>query len=127
VSIVGRTSDVYEPIDPCNGLKFEGTYKREDWQDEISSKAGITFSRAGTFVDESFLSGAISTWWWADRGLVEAKFAPGRGNYRLVSNSLVLLYADGRKVRANFHLADQATKDNVTGFVISTRRFVRVK
>lgn len=125
--LIGRTSDVYEPLDPCNGLRLESTYKREDWQDEISSKAGITFSRDGTFVDDGFLAGAISTWWWADRGMVEAKFAPGRGNYRLVGNSLVLFYADGRKVRANFHLADQATKDNVTGFVISTRRFVKVK
>jgi hypothetical protein len=41
--------------------------------------------------------------------------------------SLVLLYGDGRKVRANFHLADQATRDTVTAFVVSTRRFVRVK
>jgi len=125
--VIGRTSDVYEPLDPCNGLRLEGTYKREDWQDEISSKAGITFSRDGTFVDEGFLAGAISTWWWADRGLVEAKFAPGCGNYHLVSNSLVLLYGDGRKVRVNFQLADEATKDSVTGFLISTRRFVKVK
>jgi len=58
---------------------------------------------------------------------VEAKFSPGRGTYRVGSNSLVLLYADGRKVRANFHLADHATKDNVTGFIISTRRFVKVE
>jgi len=78
-------------------------------------------------VDEGFLAGAISTWWWADRGMVEVKFVPGRGDYCLVSNSLVLLYADGRKVRANFQLADQATKDSVTGFLISTRPFVKVK
>jgi len=102
-------------------------FYRADWQEEISVKQGITFSRDGTFTDEGFLSGAISTWWWADRGLVNAEFPPGKGTYRVVSNSLVLLYADGRKVRANFHLADPATKDNVTGFIISTRRFVKVK
>lgn len=125
--LIKRETDVYELLDPCNGLKLEGTYKREDWQEEISPKEGITFSRDGSFVDEGFLGGAITTWWWADRGLVDAKFSPGKGSYRVVSNSLVLLYADGRKVRANFHLADHATKDNVTGFLISTRRFVKVK
>jgi hypothetical protein len=125
--LIGRDSDAYELLAPCNGLTLEGTYKREDWQEPISSREGITFSRDGTFVDEGFLGGAITTWWWADRGLVDATFPPGRGTYRVVSNSLVLLYTDGRKVRANFHLADQATKDNVTGFVISTRRFLKVK
>jgi hypothetical protein len=125
--LIGRDSDAYDLLAPCNGLALEGTYRREDWQDEISPKEGITFSRDGTFVDEGFLGGAITTWWWADRGLVDAKFPPGNGTYRVVSNSLVLLYTDGRKVRANFHLADQATKDNVTGFLISTRRFVKVK
>ncbi len=125
--LIGRNSDVYELLDPCNGLKLEGTYRREDWQEEISSKKGITFSRDGTFVDEGFLGGAITTWWWADGGLVDAKFPPGKGTYRAISNSLVLLYADGRKVRANFQLMDRATKDNVTGFLISTRRFVKVK
>jgi hypothetical protein len=125
--LIGRNSDEYELLAPCNGLTLEGTYRREDWQDEISSKKGIVFSRDGTFMDEGFLGGAITTWWWADRGLLDAKFPPGKGTYHVVSNSLVLLYADGRKVRANFHLADQATRDNVTGFVISTRRFVKVK
>lgn len=125
--LIARDSDVYELLAPCNGLTLEGTYRPEDWQDEFSSKKGIIFSRDGTFVDEGFLGGAISTWWWAGRGMVNAKFPPGNGTNRVVSNSLVLLFADGRKVRANFHLADQATKDNVTGFVISTRRFVKVK
>jgi len=130
---VGKTlaiktdADVYELLDPCNGLTLEGTYRRLDWQDEYSSKEGITLSRDCTFMDEGFLGGAISTWWWADRGLVNAKFHPGKGTYCVASNSLVLLYADGRKVRANFHLANHATKDNVTGFLISTRRFVKVK
>ena len=124
--LIGRDSDVHELLDPCNGLKLEGTFRRENWQDEISVKQGITFSLDGTFVDEGFLSGAITTWWWADRGLVDAKFHPGKGTYRVVSNSLVLLYADGRKVRANFHLGDHSSKDNVTDFIISTRRFVKV-
>lgn len=125
--LMGRNADAYEPLDPCNGLKLEGLYKRDDWQDEISVKAGITFSRDGTFVDEGFLAGAISTWWRAGGGLVEAQFAPGRGTYRVANNSLVLLYSDGRKIRANFHLAEQATRDNVTAFIISTRRFIKVK
>jgi hypothetical protein len=58
---------------------------------------------------------------------VNAEFRPGKGTYRVVSNSLVLLYADGRKVRANFHLEDHGNKDNVADFIISTRRFVKVK
>jgi len=124
--LIGRTADAHEPLDPCDGLRLEGTFKREGWQDENMPKEGITFSRDGTFVDEGFLAGAISSWWWADRGLVEAKFAPGRGTYRLAGNSLVLLYADGRKVRANFHLEDRAAKESVAVFVISTRRFVKV-
>jgi len=45
----------------------------------------------------------------------------------VAGNALVLLYADGRKVRANFHLEDQAAKDDVPVFLISTRRFVKVK
>jgi len=125
--LIARDSDAYELLDPCNGLTLEGTYKRVDWRDEYSPKQGITFSRDGTFVDEGFLSGAITSWWWVDRGLVDAKFPPGKGTYRMVSNSLVLLYADGRKVRANFHLADHSDKGNVTDFIISTRRFVKVK
>ena len=124
---IARDSSVYELLAPCDGLTLEGTYRREDWQDEISSKNGIRFSRDGTFTDEGFLSGAITTWWWADRGLVDAHFPPGKGTYRIAHNSLVLLYADGRKMRANFHLADQETRDNVTGFLISTRRFVKVE
>jgi hypothetical protein len=125
--LIGRDLGVHELLDPCNGLKLEGPFRRENWQDEISVKQGITFSRDGTFVDEGFLSGAITTWWWADRGLVNAEFRPGKGTYRVVSNSLVLLYADGRKVRANFHLEDHGNKDNVADFIISTRRFVKVK
>jgi len=127
VLLIGRNLDAHELLDPCNGLKLEGTFKREDWQDEISSKQGITLSRDGTFEDEGFLGGAISSWWWADRGLVSAEFSPGRGTYRVANNSLLLIYADGRKVRANFCLRDHSTKDNVTEFVISTRRFVRIR
>lgn len=84
---------MFEPLAPCNALTLEGTYKREDWQEEISSKQGIVFSRDGSFVDEGFLGGAITTWWWAGRGLVDAKFTPGKGSDSVVSNSLVLLYA----------------------------------
>ncbi len=124
--LIGRDAEGYEPLDPCNGLRLEGTYRREDWQDEISSKEGITFMRDGTFVDEGFLGGAISTWWWVGRGLVDATFPSGKGTYRVASNSLVLLYADGRKVRANFHLADGANRDAVPAFIVSARRFVKV-
>jgi hypothetical protein len=125
--LIKRASDVYELLDPGNGLKLEGTFKRDDWQEEYSPKAGITFSRDGTFVDEGFLGGAMTTWWWADRDLVDAKFPAGNGTYRVAHNSLVLRYADGRKLRANFHLGDRVTKDDVTLFVVNTRRFVKVK
>jgi hypothetical protein len=70
-------TDIYELLDPCNGLLLEGTYKRYDWQDEYSPKEGITFSRDGTFVDEGFLGGAITTWWWADRGTRGRRVRPG--------------------------------------------------
>jgi hypothetical protein len=125
--LIKRDSDVYELLAPCDGLVLEGTFRREDWQDEISSKKGIRFSRDGTFVDEGFLGGAITMWWWAGRGLTEASFPPGNGRYRIARNSLVLLYDDGRKVRANFHLADPAAGDDVAGFLVSTRRFVKVE
>ena len=125
--LIRSDTDVYELLDPGNGLPLEGTYRRYDWQEEYSSKQGITFSRDGTFVDEGFLGGAMTTWWWADRGLVDAKFPPGNGTYRVAHNSLVLRYADGRKLRANFHLGDRVTKDDVTLFVVNTRRFVKVK
>lgn len=124
--LIGRSADAFDPLDPCDGLKLDGTFKRADWQEPNSSKEGISFSRDGAFVDEGFLGGAITSWWWADRGLADAEFAPGRGTYRLANNSLILLYADGRKVRANFHVEDPATKGNVAGFVISTRRFVKI-
>ena len=125
--LIGTDADVYDLLDPCDGLVFEGTYRREDWQDEYSLKEGITFSRDGTFVDEGFLGGALSSWWWADRGLVDVKSAPGKGTYHVASNSLVLLYADGRKARCNLHLPAQVTRDDPTAFVISTRRFVKVQ
>lgn len=124
--LIGRNADVYELLDPCDGLRLEGIYRRYDWQDDYSPKQGITFSRDGTFVDEGFLSGAVTTWWWADRGFVDAQFRPGRGAYHLARNSLVLLYDDGRRLRANFHLAFDATKDNVTGFLTNARWFVKV-
>ncbi len=124
--LIGKAGDAFEFLDSCSGLKLAGNYKRENWQEENSVKAGITFSRDGTFVDEGFLAGGISSWWWPDRGLVDAEFAPGRGTYRLVNNSLVLTYSDGRKFRANFHLMDTSTRNNVAGFIISTRRFVKV-
>ena len=79
------------------------------------------------YAREGFLRGAMTTWWWADRGLVDAKFPPGNGTYRVAHNSLILLYADGRRIRANFHLAFEATKDDVTGFLTNTRWFVKVK
>ncbi len=125
--LIGKTADAFERLDPCTGLKLAGTYKRENWREENSVKAGITFSRDGTFADEGFLAGGITTWWWADRGLVDAEFSPGRGTYRLADNSLILIYDDGRKFRANFQLMDTAARDNVTGFLISTRRFVKVQ
>jgi hypothetical protein len=125
--LIGKTADAFDRLDPCTGLKLEGTYRRENWRDENSVKAGIAFAKDGTFVDEGFLAGGITTWWWADRGLVDAEFSPGRGTYRLADNSLVLVYDDGRKYRANFHLIDGASKDEVTGFLISTRRFIRVR
>jgi len=125
--LIRSDSDVYKPLAPCNGLKLEGTFKRDNWQEENSFNKGITFWRDGTFVDEGFLGGAMTTWWWADRGLVPAEFPPGKGTYRVANNSLVLLYADGRKVRANFHLGDGVTKDDVTLFLVNTRLFVKVK
>ena len=124
--IIGRESDVYELLNPCNGFHLQGKYRREDWNDPYSPKEAISFSQDGTFDDEGFLGGAISTWWWAGRGLVNAKFTSGSGRYHVANNSLVLLYTDGRKVRANFHLADGATPAEVAAFIISTRRFVKV-
>lgn len=125
--LIKSESDVYQPLDSCDGLKLEGTYRRYDWQDEYSPGEGITFSRDGTFADEGFLRGAVTMWWWARRGYVEATFRPGNGTYRLASNSLVMLYADGRKLRANFHLADDATRDDAKAFLINTWRYVRTR
>ncbi len=124
--LIGKTRDAFEPLDPCDGVKMRATYKRHDWQAEYSPKAGIAFSADGVFADEGFLGGAISTWWWKDRGMVDASFAPGRGTYRVAKNSLVLLYDDGRKYRANFHLEDGSSREKVEAFWINGWKYVRV-
>jgi hypothetical protein len=125
--VIKRDADVYDLLDPCDGLKLSGTFKRYDWASEYSPKEGITFSPDGTFVDEGFLHGAMSMWWWADRSYVDAESTPGRGTYHVASNSLALFYDDGRKLRVNFHLADEVARDDVTAFLINTWRYVRVK
>jgi hypothetical protein len=124
---IQRDADVYDLLDPCDGLRLSGTFRRYDWESEYSPKEGITFAPDGTFADEGFLHGAMSMWWWADRGFVDAELPPGRGAYHVASNSLALLYDDGRKLRVNFHLADEVSRDDVTAFLINTWRYVRVE
>ena len=123
---IKRDSDRYELLDPCDGVTLEGTFKRYDYQSEYSPTEGLTFTRDGKFVDEGFLHGALVMWRYLDRGYVDVVSAPGSGSYHLAHNSLVLLYADGRKLRISFQLADEVSRDDVTAFLINTWRYVRV-
>ncbi len=124
---IKRDLDHYKLLDPCNGLKLDGTFKRYDWEAEYSPKEGITFTPDGRFVDQGFLHGCMTMWWYSDRKYVDAQSLPGSGTYRVANNSLELIYADGRKLRLSFQLADEVSKEHVTAFLIRTYRYVLAK
>ncbi len=115
-------------LDPCDGLRLGGTFRRFDWQTPHSPKEGMTFTPDGHFTDE----GLLKQMEWRYAGYpheVHDPGLPGRGEYHIASNSLVLLYEDGRKKRLNFHrdLTEGAPLDPVESFVMNTWRYVLVK
>lgn len=126
---IGPDKDHYVPVDPCTGLKLEGTYRRYDWQQEYAPRQALSFTRDGRFTDEGFLKGAVFMWWFTPEqgGSVETSANPGSGTYRLSRNSLELLYSDGRKFRVSFTLADNATRADPKGILLNGWQYLRMK
>lgn len=118
----------YTRIDPCNGLRLNGTFKRSDWKEAYGLKQSISFTPDGAFTDE----GALKRTQWDFVGAprpVHDPGLPGRGSYYIASNSLVLVYDDGRKRRISFcrDFREGASQDPIESYVMNGRRWDRVK
>jgi hypothetical protein len=74
------------PLCQCNGIKFAGVYA---WGNLM-----VQFSPDGTFIDRGALDNIVMKNFGAPRG--------GQGQYALRSNTLYLLYSDGRQARVSF-------------------------
>ena len=121
--------DTYQLLERCDGLKLQGTFRREDYK-TVSAEAqqGITFTADGRFQDEGVfkaagvmvhnpLNGADDF----DDG------APGSGTYRIASYTLELTYSNGRVKRTSLFLEPGASKVGVHEFYLNTYKFARVR
>jgi hypothetical protein len=121
--------DKYYPMDPCNGLTLQGTFRRADYKTlSAGAQQGITFSRDGRFIDEGVLKAAfvmvrspISGHYDFDDG------APGRGTYRIANNTLELNYSNGRTKRTSFLIDPGKSKTDVPQFLLNTYSFARTQ
>jgi hypothetical protein len=96
----------YRPVDPCDGMILDGTFQREGWEPRPELRGTLTFRKDGTFEEDGLLC-AVGMAWWRPRqyrAFQEAEAVPGKGRYRILENTLELLYEDGRKRRVNFAL-----------------------
>jgi hypothetical protein len=96
----------YRLLDPCDGMILEGTYQREGWEPRRDLRGTLSFRKDGTFEEDGLLSATSMAWWRPRqyRAFQEAEAVPGKGRYRILENTLELLYEDGRKRRVNFAL-----------------------
>jgi hypothetical protein len=119
----------YGLMDRCDGLKLEGTFRREGWQTLMSATsrgAFISFTADGRF-EERDLFDLITVTWWRPKGHLHAESGSGKGTYSIANNSLTLLYQDGRKRRVDFWLDDGVNRSRPDAFIINAWKIVRVK
>ncbi len=101
--------------------KLSGRFLRHDASNLGETyRKGITFNADGTFDDDGFNS-TINVGWWVggDCVLRDLKAEPGTGAWRIASNTLELLYNDGRRRRFAFHLYTDEPADNPKAIVLN--------
>lgn len=120
--------DKYYPMERCDGLKLQGTFRRADYRTlSMGAQQGITFFPDGRFVDEGVFKAAfvmvrnpISGHDDFDDG------ASGRGTYRIANFTLELNYSNGRTKRTSFFIEPGKPKTDVSEFKLNTYTFARV-
>jgi hypothetical protein len=121
--------DKYYPMEPCNGLTLQGTFRRADYKTLFAgAQQGITFFRDGRFIDEGVLKAASVM----VRNPINGNYefddgAPGRGTYRIANNTLELNYSNGRTKRTSFLRDPERSKADVTQFQLNTYTFARTQ
>ena len=121
--------DKYYPMDPCDGMKLQGTFRRSDYQTlSAGAQQGIKFFPDGRFVDEGVLKAAFVM----VRNPVSGNYdfddgAPGNGTYHVGNNTLELNYSNGRTKRTSFMIDPGRSKTDVSSFQLNTYTFARVQ
>ena len=120
--------DAYYRLEPCNGLKLKGTFRRGDYQTAPTAAQGITFTPDGRFVDEGvFQAAGVLVRNPSGTGEDFDDGVPGRGTYRIANYTIELRYSDGRIKRTSLFRDPGASQTDVREFYLNTWRFVRVQ
>lgn len=121
--------DTYHLLERCDGLKLEGTFRREDYKTvSAGAQQGITFTPDGRFQDEGvFKAAGVMVRNPVGNGEDFDDGAPGVGAYRIANYTLELKYSNGRVKRTNVFLEPGASKAGVREFYLNTWKFVRVQ
>jgi hypothetical protein len=83
-------------IPPSTGLRFAGRYLKEG-QGDGPATASITFHADGTFEDRGVARMIVPDEIGVSYRDISQVLGPGSGTYEIVSNTLTLSYADGRR------------------------------
>jgi hypothetical protein len=120
--------DAYYRLEPCNGLKLEGTFRREDYRTTPTAAQGITFAPDGRFVDEgAFQAAGVLVRSPSGSGDDFDDGVPGRGAYRIANYTIELRYSDGRVKRTSLFMEPGARQTDVREFFLNTWKFIRVR
>jgi hypothetical protein len=121
--------DTYNRLEPCDGMKLEGTFRRADYKTLYAgSRQGITFTPDGRFSDEGvFKAAAVMVRQPVGNGYDFDDGAPGSGTYRIANYTLELTYSNGRVKRTSIFLEPGASKTGVREFYLNTYKFARVQ
>jgi len=126
---VDLNGDAYKLLERGDGMRLEGTYRREGFQ-QLSSggQKGITFTRDGQFVDEgAFAAALVQVRKPVGSGEDFDDGRPGSGAYRIANYTLELKFSDGRTKRTCIFLEPGVSKVNVRQFILNTYKFIRVQ
>jgi len=121
--------DSYNRLEPCDGMKLAGTFRREDYKSLYAgAQQGITFTADGKFADEGvFKAASVMVRNPVGSGEDFDDGAPGSGTYRIANYTLELSYSNGRVKRTSIFLEPGASKTGVREFYLNTYKFARVQ
>jgi len=111
-------------LDPCEGLKLQGVFRRSDYAQPYTSRQGIAFSADGSFVDEGIFkaAGVLTPNGRGGDDWDDGK--PGRGQYRFGNYTLELSFSDGRIKRAFVFCETPNTGSAAKDFYVAGTKFV---